>query len=151
MKEFVKYYLMAIGLCSIVCCLAFFTGGSGLLYRLATEQMLGIQLTILAINIPSYCILLSNVSIRAKEWNVPKPQIRKWLRAAFLEQIAYIIMGLVCSILLNSYIIGTTMRWFLLCFTLTWLVMSIATMWDTFKSILSIDAAEEHQVNNTNQ
>lgn len=143
MKEFIKYYLMAIGLCSIVCCLAYFAGGGELLYRLATEQMMGIQLTILAINIPSYCILLSNVSNFSKERNIPRPPIREWLRKAFLEQIAYIVLGLVCSILLSGYLIGIIRSWILLCFTLTWFVMSIATMWDTFKSILVIDSTEE--------
>ena len=148
MKEFTKYYLMAIGLCTIICYLAFYVGGGEHLYRLATEQMLGIQLTILEINIPSYCILLSNVSIRAKEWNIPKPPIRKWLRNAFLEQIIYIILGLFCSILLSGHITELIGRWIPLCFTLTWFVMSIATMWDTFKSILDIDTIDEKKEKN---
>lgn len=140
MKEFIKYYLMAIGICSIFCCIAFFAGGGELLNRLATEQMLGIQLTILAINIPSYCILISTVSSRAKELNTSKPPIEKWLQKAFLEQIIYILLGLACSIFLDGYIESILSKWILLCFTLTWFVMSIATMWDTFKSILAIDA-----------
>lgn len=145
MKEFIKYYLMAIGICCIFCCLAFFVGGEDLLNRLAMEQMLGIQLTILAINIPSYCILISNVSRRAQEWNVLKPPINAWLQKAFIEQIFYIIIGFACSILLKWHLHTNISRWILLGITLTWLVMSIVTMWDTFKSILDIDVIHEQQ------
>lgn len=143
-KAFAKYYLLSIGICTILCLVAFCAKGEEVLVRLATEQMIGIQMTILAINIPTICILLTNVTNLAATLNVEKLEMGSLLRQSVVEQLFYIVIGLASSVFFSGVMKprqGDIWYWVTLGFALTWLCMTVSTLWDLFKSILIVDDA----------
>lgn len=149
MKDFIKGFLKSYTISIVTCILLSaleYVCRADVLESLVRGQMLSIQLTILAINIPTLCLVISELN---KISQSIKDDGMEYLRSSFkistLEQIGYIILGIASLVILDGHkqddcILHNS---FHVAFCLSWLGMSVATMWDTFKSVLVISKYEK--------
>ena len=106
-----------------------------------TSNLTLIQITILAINIPTVGIILSNFSQVAKHqksiWNT----VRSSVIFSVTEQIIYIIIGMILMIFTNSIagrFFSVLTTFILTILQLVMLGMSLATLVDVFQSVISM-------------
>lgn len=118
--------------------------GSCYISRFLSSNLTVVQITILAINIPTVGIILSNFSKVAKRNTKIWDTVRSSVLFSVAEQIAYIVLG-VFFLIIGESLIGRSFSIYVIfaldVFQLSMLGMSLATMIDVFQSVISITEA----------
>lgn len=115
--------------------------GSCYISTFLSNNLTVVQITILAINIPTVGIILANFSKVAKHNKGIWGAIRSSVLFSVSEQIAYIILGISFMMITDSSVgrtFSTSIIFILNVIQLSMLGMSIATMIDVFQTVVSI-------------
>ena len=115
--------------------------GSCYISRFLSTNLTVIQITILAINIPTVGIILSNFSVVTKRNKKIWGTVRSSVLFSVAEQIAYIILGIFFLMIPDSFVgrsFSISAIFALNVIQLSMLGMSLATMIDVFQSVISI-------------
>lgn len=144
--DWIKIYTIIFAISLLFCFIAYLFNQTDFIKSFLNNNLIVIQVTLLAINIPSLCILLNNVVTLVKDYKMNKKEIEIinfsfLIKRALYEEIIYIILGFISLIILNSLTFTnniTIYKVFFLCLTMSWFLMSIASTVDVFKAILNI-------------
>lgn len=143
--DWIKVYLQALAISLIICIVTYFSKGFIFLDDFIVKNMIQIQIALIAINIPSLCILINNVSSFIKKINMNKEEsqeinLTNHIRTSFFENLMYIFFGLISLIIYEgiSFEENIFIKYVSLGFSISFLIMSIATIIDSFKAILVI-------------
>ena len=138
--EIIKSFLASL-LGSTILVMLSYALGSCFISKFLTSNLTLIQITILAINIPTVGIILSNFSQVAKHQKTIWNTVRSSVLFSVKEQIVYIILGMILMIVTNSYsgrFFSVSTTFILTVLQLTMLGMSLATLVDVFQSVISV-------------
>ncbi len=111
---------------------------SDFIVKFLAENLAVLQITIIAINIPTFGIVLTNLAniknMTPEVWY----NIKSALQFSFGEQIAYLVLGLALTILCNGGALQGCWRFVLQTLQLSILGLSLATLVDSFLTVVDV-------------
>jgi hypothetical protein len=140
--SWISIYLITLVLGLTICIIALSVDNIIFLEKFLKNNMSIIQITLLAINIPSLCILMNNIVELIKKKRIDNIAIKsidlpKYLKFSLFEQIAYFLIGFI-SLIIYFSLCNSSYKFSFLIFVFSWLFMSIATTIDCFLTIIAI-------------